>query len=171
MVGNNMKSGPSAIGALHVPGLKGTPAPATAPAGTNGAASASDARILALEQRVAHLEAVLEQIAAVLVIANGGQNVTLKGHKIEVDAENDVKIRGGMQVHVSAATDLTLKSGGMAKLEGNSGLVVKATGTTKVNGSKVILNDGTKGVARHSDAVLGVNGVGAVIGGSGTVLA
>jgi hypothetical protein len=169
---SDTKAGISTAGTMQAPSPKGMTTTLAPVGGTNGTSTTvSEARIQALEQRVQQLEAALNLITSALVVANNGQKVTLKGHKIEMEADTEVKIRGGVQVHISASADLTLKSSATAKLEGCGGVVVKSTGTTKVNGAKVILNEGNKGVARQSDAVLGANGVGAVIGGSGTVLA
>jgi hypothetical protein len=135
------------------------------------AATAQDPRVTALEQKVAALDAVVQQLASILVISSNGHKAVLKADTIEVDASMDLKLKAGSKISIQASGNLSLKGNGSVTLESPSALEVKSTGTTRIKGALITLNDGTKGVARQSDIVLGAGAVGAITGGNPTVLA
>lgn len=110
-----------------------------------------DPGIAALEQRVAELEAVLSQLASVLIVSSNGMTATLKATYVQLDASVEVKVNCGLHYEVNTGANLTLKAGAVAKL----------------NGTAVVINNGMKPVARNGDPV----GNGVITGGNSTVLA
>lgn len=140
---NRLNSYPTTAKAAPLPRAAGFP--------NQAGANPADPRVTALEQRVAELEALVSQLASVLIVSSNGMTATLKATYVQLDAAVEVKVNCGLHYEVNTGANLTLKAGTIAKL----------------NGSAVIINNGLKPVARSGDPT----GNGAISGGNSTVLA
>jgi hypothetical protein len=148
--------------ALNQPGTKVSGAQANTfqpGAGSSG----QTAKIAALEQRVTQLEAMVQQLASVLVVSSSGPDVVLKARGIKVEAQTEFDVRAG--------TNLSLRAGSSAKLEASASAEVRSGGQMKVSGSTISLNNGSKPVARQNDSIGGPSGGAVIVAGNPTVLA
>jgi hypothetical protein len=119
-----------------------------------------------LEWRVADLEARLAKLEKLLSLSSDGSvtvaapKITLNSPIIEVKAANSLTLESGASMILKSGLSVTVKSGSTIYLEGSNATMksnsfsIQASGGASVSGdSMLILNKGTRPLARAGDAI------------------
>jgi len=142
---------------------------------------------LTLEQRVADLEARLAKLEKLLPLASDGSltidapKITLQSPVVEVKAANSLTLASSSWMLLKSAGRVDVKSGSDIYVQGsnatmktNSFSFHASAGASVSGGSNLVLNGGTKPLARVGDAISpsgapsGMSGV--IASGTSTVL-
>lgn len=124
------------------------------------AGTASDQRLVQLEQQVKTLQAQVAALQSVLQVTPKG--VTLEGGVVTIASQAGLIVRSG--------GGLTVQSQAGALISSNSELTVQSTASMNLRGAVVKFNGGSKPLAVVGSQVTTPQGVGQVVTGSPTVL-
>ncbi len=109
-------------------------------------------KVAALEQRLATLENLL-QLSSDGSLTVEATKISLHAMSVEVKAATSLVLRSGGTADMKAGSTMKLESAAAAMMKTGGGLDINASGTASVKAPVLILNGGTKPLARRGDMI------------------